>query len=395
MEPRRRSGLARRLVVVLAVASVLGGCQREKKPQPKEQPQQPTPSLPSTAPAVIVPHASATPLVPALPPTALLDDERNTMQVFEAAAPATVFVTQKQVVRDWSLRALEVPSGTGSGFVWDRQGHIVTNYHVIASRGGGVSYAVSLYNHNTYEARLVGGEPHRDIAVLKIDAPAEELTPIRILPPEARVVVGQKAIAIGNPFGLDHTLTTGVISATGREVEGYGGVSIRDMIQTDASINPGNSGGPLLDSSGRLIGMNTMIYSKSGVSAGIGFAVPVSTIRRIVPQLVQRGYVERAGLGVTLLPDEYAARAGLRGVVIAEVLKGSPAERAGLQGLQQTLGRAVLLGDVIVGIDDIRVQDYDDLFNALDRYRVGERVTVKILRKGKQMSVPLELMEVQ
>ncbi|HGG56165.1 MAG TPA: trypsin-like serine protease, partial [Nannocystis exedens] len=187
---------------------------------------------------------------------ARLEDERNTIAVFEAAAAATVYVTQKRIVRDLNMRALEVPTGSGTGFLWDTEGHVVTNYHVIDTGRARGSFAVTLHNQRTYDAVLVGGEPKRDIAVLKIDAPAAELRAIRVLPAGGSIDVGQKTIAIGNPFGLDHTLTTGVVSAKGREVVGYGGITIRDMIQTDASINPGNSGGPLLDSSGRLIGMN-------------------------------------------------------------------------------------------------------------------------------------------
>jgi len=349
------------------------------------------PSADSPAPAAA---PSASPLVPLPAPGAHLEDENNTMAVFDAAAPATVFVTQKQVVRDWSMRPLEVPAGTGSGFIWDRQGHIVTNFHVIDTNGAPGAYTVTLFNQKTYEATLVGGEPRKDIAVLKIDAPEAELTPIRLAAKGQQVRVGQKTIAIGNPFGLDHTLTTGVVSAIGREVGGYGGVSIRDMIQTDASINPGNSGGPLLDSAGQLIGMNTMIFSKSGASAGIGFAVPSSTIERVVPQLIKFGRVERAGLGVQLLPDSYAKRARIRGVIIASVAPGSPAEKAGFRGLTRSIMGGVTLGDVIIGIDDHEVSDYDDLYNALDRYKVGDTVRVKLQRGRDVIEVPVTLTEV-
>lgn len=259
---------------------------------------------------------------------------------------------------------------------------------------GRTAYTVTLYNRKSYEATLVGGERNKDIAVLKIDGPADEFTPIRVLPAGRKLDVGQKTIAIGNPFGLDHTLTTGVISALGREVKGYGGVSIRDMIQTDASINPGNSGGPLLDSGGSLIGMNTIIYSKSGSSAGIGFAVPVRTIRRIVPQIIEFGRAKRAGLGIRLLPDRYAARAGIRGIIVGEVVEGSPAEKAGIRGLQRNRLGALLIGDVIVGINEHEVKDYDDLYNALDRYRVGQEVTVKLRRGDEVISLKVELTDV-
>ncbi len=324
-------------------------------------------------------------------PSARLQDEQNTIDVFQALAPATVFVNQIRRVRDFSMRALEVPAGTGSGFIWDRRGHIVTNYHVIASGERNTTYSVTLYNHKTYTARVVGGEPARDIAVLKIDAPAGELTPIRVRSGRASLAVGQKTVAIGNPFGLDHTLTTGVVSALGREIVGYGGITIRDMIQTDASINPGNSGGPLLDSSGYLIGMNTMIYSKSGSSAGIGFAVPVDTINRVVPQIIKFGKVKRAGLGISRVRDEIAASVGIRGVIIESVQRGSPAARAGLKGLRWARDGSVDLGDVIVGIDAFPIQNFDDLYNALERYKVGDSVAVKVQRDDKLVAVEVTL----
>ncbi len=324
-------------------------------------------------------------------PNARLQSEQNTIDVFRAAAPATVFVTQNRTVRDWSMKALEVPAGSGTGFIWDKHGHIVTNYHVVDAQRSSVSYTVTLYNQKTYKARLVGGEPRKDIAVLKIDAPASELTPIRVAARAGKLEVGQKAIAIGNPYGLDHTLTTGVISALGREVAGYGGVSIRDMIQTDASINPGNSGGPLLDSAGFLIGMNTMIFSRSGASAGIGFAVPVATIRRIVPQLIQHGRVAQPGLGVTLISDDIAARVGISGVIIRQVQRGTPAAKAGLRGLSQARSGDVVLGDVIVGIGNTPVRNFDDLYNALDRHRVGEKVVVKLERGEERRKLAVEV----
>jgi S1-C subfamily serine protease len=196
--------------------------------------------------------------------------------------------------------------------------------------------------------------------------------------------VGQKAIAIGNPFGLDHTLTVGVISALGRSVEGVGGVTIRDMVQTDAAINPGNSGGPLLDSGGRLIGMNTAIYSKSGASAGVGFAVPVSSIQRVVPQIIKGGQAETVGLGIRIDPEQrLERRAGVRGVIVMAVEPAGPAEKAGLRGLENT-PRGMVLGDVIVGIDQTKIDDYDDLYNALDSHRAGDIAKVKV-RRGKEI----------
>jgi S1-C subfamily serine protease len=234
-------------------------------------------------------------------------------------------------------------------------------------------------------------EPRKDIAVLKIDAPRNELVPIRVAPSRAPLEVGQKAIAIGNPFGLDHTLTTGIISALGRQVDGAGGVTIRDMIQTDAAINPGNSGGPLLDSAGQLIGMNTMIFSKSGTSAGIGFAVPSTTIARIVPQLIKLGKVEGVGLGIQLDPAQrLERRSGIRGVIVTGIIPGGSAEKAGLRGLTET-DRGIVLGDVITGIDAARIEDYDALYNALDGKKAGDKVKVELLRNKEKVTVEVEL----
>lgn len=313
-----------------------------------------------------------------------IQDEQNTIDIFDSVAPATVFVNQSQVVRDWrTARATEVPTGSGSGFIWDKAGHIVTNFHVIAS---GHSLSVTLYNQKTYPAKFVGGEPKKDIAVLKIDAPAEELTPIRLPADGYSIAVGQKAVAIGNPFGLDHTLTSGIISAMGRDRRGFGGVTIRDMLQTDASINPGNSGGPLIDSAGQLIGMNTMIFTSSGSSAGIGFAVPFSIIKRIVPQIILTGRAEQVGIGVTILPDDVARRYGIRGVIIQSVGEDTPAERSGLRGIQST-PHGALIGDIIIGIDETEIRNYDELYNALDVKKAGDTVAVKIRRNSQILSV--------
>ncbi len=350
----------------------------------------------ASAPAPATPVASSAPASAAPPPTDAelrTSDEQNTIQVFNRAAASAVFVTQRRVVVDyWAGRAMEVPAGSGSGFVWDEAGHIVTNFHVVADAR---SVVVTLHDQKTYPARLVGAEPRRDIAVLHIQAPKESLTPVQ-LPPAGNVLsVGQKVIAIGNPFGLDHTLTTGVVSALGREVDGIGGVTIRDMIQTDAAINPGNSGGPLLDSGGRLIGMNTMIFSKSGAWAGIGFAVPVETIRRMVPQIIATGRAEQVGLGVRIDPQRrLERRLGLSGVVVLGVLPGSSAERAGLRGLSQGPD-GVSLGDVVVGIEAQDIRSYDDLYNALDGKRPGQRVKVRVVRDGKPLTLEMELQPVQ
>ncbi len=346
---------------------------------------EPEPASPEIAPAEPPP---APPPVQPPSPGAGIEDERNTIAVFEAAGPATVFVTQSQAVRNrFTASVDQIPAGSGSGFIWDAEGHVVTNFHVVAQ---GQSFTVTLDDGKVYAARLVGGDPKRDIAVLQIEGKDRELRPLTLPPPEQPLVVGQKALAIGNPFGLDHSLTVGVVSALDREVVGFGGVSIRDMIQTDASINPGNSGGPLLDSAGRLIGMNTMIFSKTGTSAGIGFAVPVSTIRRLVPQIIQFGAPRRAALGIDIVGDHIARRAGIEGVAIREVQVEGPAAKAGLHGLKIE-GDQVVLGDVIVGIEDEVVRNYDDLFNALDRFEPGESVGVKVQRAGEVFVIPVEL----
>jgi S1-C subfamily serine protease len=289
-----------------------------------------------------------------------------------------VFVTQTRVVVDYLAGvAQEVPAGSGSGFIWDEQGHIVTNYHVVE---GARSLSVAFHDQQTFDATLVGVEPRKDIAVIKVkNAPPSLFVPIKLAKGQ-QLEVGQKAVAIGNPFGLDHTLTTGVVSAIGRQVQGAGGVSIRDMIQTDAAINPGNSGGPLLDSQGQLIGMNTMIYSKSGASAGIGFAVPVATIARIVPQIIKTGRAEQLGLGIGVDPvQKLERRVGIRGVIVLSVPGGSPAAQAGLKGITQT-NRGIVLGDIIIGVDDQRVQNFDDLYTVLDSHKPGDLVKVTVQR---------------
>jgi S1-C subfamily serine protease len=334
--------------------------------------------------------ASAEPSpVPPLSTAARIEDERNTIAVFRDAAASTVFVTQKRVVVDYLAGvAEEVAAGSGSGFVWDAMGHVVTNFHVVQ---GAQALTVTFRDQQSFPAKVVGAEPRKDIAVLKVDAPANLLKAVRVAK-QLDLEVGQKTIAIGNPFGLDHTLTTGVVSALGRQVQGIGGVTIRDMIQTDAAINPGNSGGPLLDSAGQLIGMNTMIYSKSGTSAGIGFAVPASTVARIVPQIIKTGKAETMGLGIQIDPNQrIEKRLGIRGVAVLAVQPDSPAAKSGLRGIEQT-DRGLLLGDVIVGIDAAKVKDYDDLYNALDAHKAGDKVDVKVVRGDQVVTLKLEVL---
>lgn len=335
--------------------------------------------------------------IPGLGPGARTEDERNTMAIFKFAAPATVFVTQNRVMQDmWTRTRQTVPTGSGSGFIWDNRGHIVTNAHVVAGSQRGqtprhTTFEVNLFGGKRYPAKLVGMAAKKDIAVLKIQAPALELAAISLAPAHAKLEVGQKTVAIGNPFGLDHTLTTGVISALNREVVGFGGVTIRDMIQTDASINPGNSGGPLLNSSGQLIGINTMIYSKSGSSAGIGFAVPVSTIRRLVPQLIAYGEPRQVGLGVLLAEDSVAERMGVQGVIVMQTARGGPAAKAGIRGAKRQGTRGQVSFDVIQSIDGVAVRNFDDLFNALDPHQPGDKVQVGILRGRQKLSLKVSL----
>ena len=281
-------------------------------------------------------------------PDHVLGHERNTIEVFRAAADSVVFVTNERLQRRFrSLNVEKIPQNTGSGIIWDERGHIVTNFHVIQ---GGNAFSISFSDGSTHPATVVGYDLYKDLAVLKVETNPARLVPISRGRSSA-LVVGQKVLAIGNPFGLDHTLTVGVISALGREIQSLNSTTIEDVIQTDASINPGNSGGPLLDSAGRMIGVNTQIVSSTGQSAGIGFAVPVDTVDRIVPQLIKYGKVRRAGLGIRILADAYARQWGVSGVVVREVEKGSPAARAGLRGLSLDRSGTVLSFDAITAID--------------------------------------------
>ena len=318
----------------------------------------------------------------------LTEDERNTIDVVGKSRNSVVFITNIQLVRDFFFGAEEkMPRGSGSGFVWDRRGHIVTNYHVIED---GVEFQVTLPDQQQRSAKLVGKDESKDIAVLKLDGDVSGLSPVT--PGTSRdLLVGQKTIAIGNPFGFDYTVTKGIVSALGRKITGAGGVSIRDMIQTDASINPGNSGGPLLDSSGRLIGMNTLIYSPSGASSGVGFAVPVDIIAKVVPELIVYGRVIRPGLGVSFLNDATARRAGFEGVVLLEVPAGTPAYEAGLRGLGQDRFGRRFINDVITAVDRTPVKSYDDLFIALENHKIGDTVTLTVERDGKVRPVRFTL----
>ena len=283
----------------------------------------------------------------------------------------------------------EVPAGTGSGFIWDEQGHVVTNYHVISQ---GSSFQVTLSDHTDWPAEVVGYAADKDIAVLRIDAPRESLAPLDVGISRG-LVVGQRVLAIGNPFGLDQTLTVGVVSALGRELTSPSGRTIRDVVQTDAAINPGNSGGPLLDSTGHLIGVNTAIYSPSGTSAGIGFAVPVDTVKRLVPQIIRFGKPLQPGIGIVPLSDQWAQQIGIQGVAVQEVEPGSPADTAGLVGLRQERRRRLRLGDVIVFVDGKRVRTVDDLLYAFEAVGVGNEATLTVVRDGEERTVRVPIIQ--
>ena len=312
-------------------------------------------------------------------------DEQANIDLFRRVSPSVVHITTLETQRDmFSMNVMQVPRGTGTGFVWDDKGHIVTNFHVIQ---GGSAARVTMADQTSFAAKLVGAFPDRDLAVLKIEVPqsnASKLTPIA-LGTSRELQVGQRVYAIGNPFGLDQTLTMGIVSALNREIESFNGRTIRGVVQTDAAINPGNSGGPLLDSAGRLIGVNTQIASPSGASAGIGFAIPVDEVNRIVPRLIRDGRFVRPAIGITAGAPNLARALGLpRGVPIVEVGNGSPAAKAGLQPFRRERGGGVVQGDVITAINDEPVADLDDMLSQLERRAPGDSVTLTLWRGGQQ-----------
>lgn len=317
----------------------------------------------------------------------LAEYEKATTELFKQSSPSVVNVTSLTVRQDrFSLNAVAIPRGTGSGFVWDDQGRIVTNYHVIKDAS---AVHVTLADHSQWKAYQVKYDPDKDLAVLWTDAPKERLHPLP-LGESSKLQVGQSVFAIGNPFGLDQTLTKGIIGALGREIEADSGRIIKGVIQTDAAINPGNSGGPLLDSAGRLIGVNTAIISSSGSSAGIGFAIPVDEVNRVVPRLIRFEKAARPSLGITEAPDQWTRR--LRGVLIFDVAPGGPADKAGLRPTRQDeLGR-IHWGDIITFIDDHRVKSAKELFALLeDQYQVGQQVTVTYVRGDEEGKVTMTL----
>lgn len=314
--------------------------------------------------------------------------EKSTVELFHRSSPSVVYVTTLARQR-FLFDVMEVPQGTGSGFIWDAQGHIVTNFHVIANSS---NVRVTLDDQSAYPAEIAGVAPDKDLAVLRVSAPLAKLKPI-LIGTSRDLQVGQSVFAIGNPFGLDRTLTTGIVSALGRSIQSMTNRKIQNVIQTDAAINPGNSGGPLLDSAGRLVGVNTQIASPSGGSAGIGFAIPVDTVNEVVPQLIQHGRVIRPQLGVLLADSGIAERLGVEGVLVLSVTEGSGADKAGLRGTRRDENGDLLVGDVITGIDGTSVRSYDDLASALEKKKPGETARVKILRDGRTLSVDVPLTE--
>jgi len=322
-------------------------------------------------------------------------DEQNNIDVYKAVAPGVVYIQSTTTVRDFFGLYSDSREGAGSGSVIDGQGNILTNYHVIANAD---KLTVSFGGGRNYPARVVGRDPDTDLAVIRLlETPKEQVTIVQ-LGDSDRLVVGQKVLAIGNPFGLDRTLTTGVISGLQRPIRAQNGRQIEGAIQTDASINPGNSGGPLLDSHGRMIGINSQIESPSGASAGVGFAIPINIAKRIVPQLVQNGYVQRPKLGINTRDVESLGNQVRlpvsEGAMILNVVAGGPAGNAVLRGLVQTEDGDVELGDIITGVDGEKISNNDDLYRSLDKHRIGDSVNVQIMRNGRQMSVPVRLTDV-
>jgi len=332
-----------------------------------------------TVPRVVESRTEASPRA-VTPRGPLLAEEQAQIEVFRKTSPSVVHITTLETQRDFfSLNVQQVPRGTGTGFVWDDRGHIVTNFHVIQ---GASAARVTLSDQSTHKATLVGAFPDRDLAVLKIEVPSAKAPPIA-MGTSRDLVVGQKVYAIGNPFGLDQTLTTGILSALNREIDSVNQRTIRGVIQTDAAINPGNSGGPLLDSAGRLIGVNTAIYSPSGASAGIGFAIPVDEVNRIVPRLIRDGRFVRPAIGVTAGPAGLQRALNLpKGVALVQVAANSPASRAGLTPFRRGANGEIVMGDVITAVNDQPVNDLDDMLTLLEQRAPGETVTLTVWRSG-------------
>ena len=321
------------------------------------------------------------------------EDEANSTEIFRKASPAVVYVTTTTLRRRsrFSLDVMEIPKGSGSGFIWHDSGLIVTNYHVIA---GANAMQVTLQDGTEYAAELIGSAPEKDLAVLRLLESGDSLVSLP-LGDSTELSVGRKVLAIGNPFGLDTTLTTGVVSALGREIRAPSGRRIRGVIQTDAAINPGNSGGPLLNSLGQLVGVNTAIYSPSGASAGIGFAIPVNTVKEVVPQLISYGRMLRPIMGVELASDRWRRRYGIEGLPVVRVYPGLPAAEAGLRGAYRGSRGDVRLGDVIIAIDGESVRNHDDYLSIMEQHKPGDTVLVTTRFGEEERKVKVTLSESQ
>jgi len=318
-------------------------------------------------------------------PMGLTSAEKDVINLFENAAPSVVFITTSKLRQSYySMDVTEIPKGSGTGFMWDEEGHIVTNFHVL---DGGDRFSVMLSDNSSLDAEVVGVAPSKDLAVLKIIAPSEKL---RTLPKgqSSNLKVGQSAYAIGNPFGFDQTLTTGVVSALGREITAKNGRKIYDVIQTDAAINPGNSGGPLLNSSGKLIGVNTAIYSPSGAYSGIGFSIPVDVVKKIVPDLINYGRINRPVMGVELMNENYV---NVTGAMISKVMKNSPADRAGLEGISRASNGRYIAGDIIKSIDNKAITSNTDLIETLEKYKPQDIVEIIYIRGDDENRVTMKL----
>ena len=323
----------------------------------------------------------------------LLPVEKRVIEIYKKSVPSVVNVANIKYADSFFYGKVEVPQGTGTGFLWDNEGHIVTNYHVVQ---GGNSFVITFHkDKNQYKAEVVGVAPKSDIAVLKLKKLPKNLEPISI-GKSSTLQVGQMALALGNPYGFDHSLSKGIISALGRKIDGIGGVKIHNMIQTDTAINQGNSGGPLLNSQGELIGMNTMIVSRSGASAGLGFAVPVDTVSGIVPQLIKYGKIIRPGLGIGILDVEIRERyIGEKGAALSFVDPNGTAGDAGLKGMMRDRYGRIYVGDVLLRINGKEVNSRDDVYHQLGKYKIGDTIKIEYLReeKVKMIKVTLKALE--
>lgn len=319
----------------------------------------------------------------------LLEDEKRVINIYHNSVNSVVNVSNIRVSDSFFYGKTEVPQGSGTGWIWDDQGHIVTNFHVVQ---GGDSFVVTFHNDKKqYKAKVVGVAPRKDIAVLKLIDLPKDLTPIKVGSSKS-LLVGQTVLALGNPFGLDHSISKGIISALGRKIQGVGGVKINDMIQTDAAINQGNSGGPLINSSGEVIGMNTMIFSTSGSNSGLGFAVPVDEIKRYVPQLIEHGKVIRPGLGIGILEEQIRERyVGSKGAAISFVDPDGAAAKAGLRGMSRDNYGRIYLGDVITKIEGKEVNNLDDIYQILEKQKIGETIEIEYIRDNKKQKTNITL----